>query len=133
SSIDRCGRRLAVSFGVPAVPPVQVLEDPLRVVDDLVAIDEHRHAPLASQLLDLGPSGAPVGDPLRPVAELEPPKPPRHRAARAEHVGAVRAAVEDDHWPSILPASRSSGPSVASAASCGLRPTLVRSPSASIC
>ena len=47
------------------VAPIEVLEDPLRVVDHLVAVDQHRHAPLPGQLHDLGALRAPVAGPAR--------------------------------------------------------------------
>ena len=55
-------RLLASSLGVL---PVQVLEDSLRVVDHLVAVDQHRHAALAGQLLDLGPAPRACREPAR--------------------------------------------------------------------
>ena len=45
--------RPVVDFLLVRVLPVQVLEDPPGVVDHLVAVDQHGHAPLAGQLLDL--------------------------------------------------------------------------------
>src|SRR5436190_23329986 len=78
------------------IRPVEVLEDSLRVVDHLVAVDYQRDPPLAGELLDLRPLRAPVWEPLDPVVEPEPPKPAGDRPARAQHVGWSRTAVEDD-------------------------------------
>src|SRR5256885_11816314 len=96
SARDLIASARALLLGVLSVLPVKVLDDPLRVVDDLVTIDEHRHARLIRQLLDLRPARTAVGNPLRSVLELELAEPPSHRPAGAEHVGGIRTSVKDD-------------------------------------
>src|SRR6266536_1342737 len=61
------------------IRPLEVLQDPPRVVHDLVAVHDHRHAALPGELLDLGAGGAAVGHPLDAMLEPEAAQPPRDR------------------------------------------------------
>src|SRR5262245_34552468 len=78
-----------------AVGPIQVLADPVGVVHHPVAVDQHGHEPHAGELDDLGSIRPPVGDALGSIFETQLLQPTGDGAARAEHVGRRRAAVED--------------------------------------
>jgi len=124
---------------VLAVAPVEVLADPLRVVDDLVAVDQQRHPALPGQLDDLGAAAAPVGDALGPVLDSEAAQLPGHRAARAEVIGRGRAAVEDDrgafagaHRGRNRPATRPARPTASRSAPAGPGEVPIRPPSCSL-
>src|SRR5436190_4440180 len=89
----------AASASVASVRPLQVLQDPLRVVDHLIAVDDHRDPALTGELLDLRPGRAAIGEPHDAVVEAEPAQAAGDRAARAEDVGPGRASVEDYRRP----------------------------------
>src|SRR5439155_22189170 len=80
---------------LPLLEPVQVLADPSRVVDHLVAVHQHGHPALPRQLVDLVAVAAAEGDPDLLVVEPAAVEAPGDLAARAEPVGGGLAAVED--------------------------------------
>src|SRR5256885_9028965 len=90
------------------VLPLEVLDDPPRVVDDLVAVDEHRHAPLAGQLFDLRPAGTAGGEALRSGLQAQSVKAPGDRPPPAEHGcggwAAVQGRLGPTHPPALAPA-----------------------------
>jgi hypothetical protein len=74
------------------------LQDPARVADDLVVIDQDRDVGLLGQLHDLGSLRAAPRDPLGSVLEAELVEPTGDRAAGAEEVRWGAAAIEDSAW-----------------------------------
>ena len=75
SSVSSCGRALEM---------VEVLEDPVRVVDDLLAVHQDRHPALAGQLLDLGPVALEERNAHLLVLDVRRPQAPGHLAAPAD-------------------------------------------------
>ncbi len=62
---------------------VEVLDDPSRVVDDLLAVYEHGHPALAGEVLDLGPQALREGNAHLVEVESLPAQPAGDRSAAA--------------------------------------------------
>jgi hypothetical protein len=78
---------------VGSVEPFQVLQDAVRVVDDLVAVYEDGYPALPRQLLDLGPVALQEGHADLLELDARRAQAPRDLAAAADEVGRRLAAV----------------------------------------
>ena len=98
--------RQGPAAALPAGAPAQVLDDPLGVRDRLVAEQQHRHARLARELVDLGAAARAAREPDLLVLDPVAAQLARDAAARAQPVRRRPAAVQARAAASVRAAGR---------------------------